>query len=380
LIYNIISISVIVAVNAVLSLMPAKLAKGKGYGFSAFWCLGIFLTFITAFMVAESMEDKRAPSSDWVPENGYARPAHTNIKDNLGYIPSGLLLAGVIITGAQAQGFLSAENILNVLDLQFGFYAAAALSAALTMRAKGPDISFVPLAVLSGYIIASGGAYAGAVLALGLCLAVGVLNGIMVTMTNMPAVIATLVTGAILKAATLLAYSGTGNINVPVIHHMYFLPVIAAVICVSLACFTKLRLPKSRHLASAGSGSPKSRAFWRRNMHHIAAYTASAAIACAYGYFMTARLGAYHIDMDAELYAVIALVFFAVSSVRLRHSKWSVIYALVPALCWTLMDNAMAFQSMPAYYQMLLHAAVILVFSIVFFISRLKMKIKIQQL
>jgi ribose/xylose/arabinose/galactoside ABC-type transport system permease subunit len=242
------------------------------------------------------------------------------------------------------------------LEHNFGFYAAAALATALTMRAKGPDISFVPLAVLAGFIIASGDTYAGVAAAIGVCLLIGVLNGIIVTMTNIPAVITTLVTGVLANLAPRLIFGGITRAAIPVVHDLYPLPIIALAICVLLVFLTRLKLSGGRRPGSL-------------SVLYIACYAASAAIACVSGYYLTAQVGEATLNMGSDMYAVIALVFFSVSSVWLRHSKWSVVYALVPALAWALLNNAVAWQ-MESYYITLLHAAIILAFSVVFFITR----------
>jgi ribose/xylose/arabinose/galactoside ABC-type transport system permease subunit len=65
-------------------------------------------------------------------------------------------------------------------------------------------------------------------------------------------------------------------------------------------------------------------------------------------------------------------VFFAVSSLRLKDSKWSVFYALVPVFGWTLLGNGMNLLNMSSYDQMLVRAIVIIIFSAVFFVSRVK--------
>jgi len=184
--YNVIGIIVAVAVNAALSLMPAKLAKDKGCSFFAYWFLGIFLTFITCYMVVESLEDKRAPLGNWKPANGYSKPVHPGNKDIPGLALTGIFLLGALILCMTDSRFFSAENLRNVADVQFGFYAAAALAVALTMKAGGPDISFVPISVLAGYIAASGDPLWGLVSALGVCVLIGIVNGLIVTLTNMP--------------------------------------------------------------------------------------------------------------------------------------------------------------------------------------------------
>lgn len=370
--YNVIGIIVAVAVNMALSLMPAKLAKDKGCSFLAYWFLGIFLTFITCYMVVESLEDKRAPLANWKPANGHSKPVRPGNKDIPGLALTGIFLLGAIILCMTDSRFFTAENLRNVIDVQFGFYAAAALAVALTMKAGGPDISFVPLSVLAGYIAASGDPFWGVVSALGICVLIGIVNGLIVTLTNMPAVIATLITGALallysrLGFGTALKITGGAYVS-----NAYLLPVIAAAVCAALVFSTKLRLPKDRHLSS-GSRSRKNKALWRKNIAHIAAYAASAAIAALAGYFIAKRLGAARQDSGQELYAVVAIVFFAVSSLRLRDSKWSVFYALVPALGWTLLGNAMNLLSMSSYDQMLVRAIVIIMFSAVFFVSRVK--------
>lgn len=369
--YNIIGILIAVAINGALTVLPAKLAKDKGCSFLAYWFLGFFLTFIICYMVVESLEDNRAPLGNWKPVNGYAKPVNPGNRDVPGFMLMGIFLLGALILGATDNRFFRSENINNVLEYQFGFYAAAALVTALTIRSKGPDISFVPLAVLAGFIIVSGDTYAGVAIAFGVCLLVGIVNGLIVTLTNMPAVIATLVTGVLANLATRLIFGGIKWTGIPVTRDLYPLPLIAAAICVPLVFLTKLRLSKDRHL-SGNSGSLRNRAFWRKNLAYIAAYAASATIACVSGFYLTARVGGASTKMGSDLYEVIALVFFAVSSVRLRHSKWSVFYALVPAFGWALLGNAMNLLNMPSYDQMLLRAALLLAFSAVFFAGRVK--------
>ncbi|HAM15888.1 MAG TPA: hypothetical protein DCP91_08540 [Eggerthellaceae bacterium] len=49
-------------ISALLAVIPARIAKNKGYSFGAFYAFGFFL-FIIALIVSLVMQDKNAPSS-----------------------------------------------------------------------------------------------------------------------------------------------------------------------------------------------------------------------------------------------------------------------------------------------------------------------------
>jgi Ribose/xylose/arabinose/galactoside ABC-type transport systems, permease components len=94
--------------------------------------------------------------------------------------------------------FLVSQNLAN-LSRQFAVMLPPALAAALTTRAKGPDLSIGSVMTLSGIIIArtleaSGSWLTGLALALAIGAAIGALNGTLTVYLKLPA---PAVTGAV---------------------------------------------------------------------------------------------------------------------------------------------------------------------------------------
>lgn len=66
---------IVLLIGAGLALIPANIAKNKGYSFAGFWCLSFFLSFLIGLIVALCLKD----ISDYVPQyeirNEYPSPA-----------------------------------------------------------------------------------------------------------------------------------------------------------------------------------------------------------------------------------------------------------------------------------------------------------------
>jgi ribose/xylose/arabinose/galactoside ABC-type transport system permease subunit len=292
----------------------------------------------------------------------------------LGFIPMAFFLVAAFIVSNLAPMFFAAENVANIIR-QFGFNGAIVMAAVLTSRAKGPDLSIGSLVAFSAYVVAvnaaGGFGPSGIFPAMALCVLFGAVNGAVTVFCRIPAVIATLITGTLLRYAVYAVSEGKPLQLPDMPAEMFGRNITASVILFVVAFlaaflyifFTALGRPKAER-----GGRPVFAA-----LSHFFAYVLAAFIACIAGYYMVGRLSAATPALGSGLEIYILFVYFAVISSRLLDNRFAgALYTLVPLYIWTVLQNAFNLFAVSPYIQSVIFACMALITGITAFIANRK--------
>src|ERR671916_1448232 len=141
------------------------------------------------------------------------------MREKLGGVAGGrggallILLVLVAFFGVAADGFISTDNLLNILR-QYSVPMILAVGQTLVIVSRGIDLSVASTAALSGSVMGVAFAHWGwpeplaLALGLGAGFAVGAFNGIVITKWNVPDFIATLGTFSAVRGIALLITDG----------------------------------------------------------------------------------------------------------------------------------------------------------------------------
>ncbi|MFN7023568.1 MAG: ABC transporter permease [Pseudorhizobium sp.] len=304
-----------------------------------------------------------------------------------------LALVGLIIFGGlRYDNFLSAFNILSFLRYN-SMFALIALGMTFVIITGGIDLSVgataamasVVAALLSGHHWAAG--FFGGVLA---GLAVGVLNGFLVSRMRIQPFIATL--------ATMLAASGTGlllagNQSVSVSYETGFtaigqedflgFPIAAwiAGLAYVIGWLVLEKRPIGRHILAIGDGEQTARMMGLKVERNLAlVYAASGALAGLAGVILASQFGAGQPTEGVgwELFAIAAVV---VGGTLLTGGSGSVGATLAGALLLGMVFNILNFEnglgwiSLSAYWQSIIRGAFLL--GVVILQARLQQRMKL---
>lgn len=291
----------------------------------------------------------------------------------IGLIVIGMLMAFCFVAGIFTPLFYLPQNLFNMLYI-YTAYALIAMSVVVSVRARGLDLSIGAVASLSGLIVilvtSSGGSWLlGFGLAVMAACLIGLINGIITVWLRAPAVIVTLAMAAVIGRFSVL-YDGTqmtAGLSVELgrgwIGSAIFLG----------GCFIIVFLITV--LSKLGKPSYK-RDKKDRPLSYLFAYVISSGIAAVLaGFFPAAR---YVWAMPAELNVYLLFVFALVIMSRAFDNRWvPAVFALIPALIWTLLTNLMALWSLPTYYRTYVFGGLMLLCIIVAFLSKYEKRQKI---
>ncbi len=299
------------------------------------------------------------------------------------YLGAGLMgaaLLAVIIAGLFTPHFFDGSSILSILFNSVPLFAVA-FATALTSRAKGPDMSVGAMIAISSIIITlvtngTGSWVVGLLAAVGVCAVLGALNGALIVFLKIPSVILTLVT-PMAFFGLLYALLATGNINqgqfifsqisgTDMLNYGAYLFIPATfIIAFVIIWLTKL-------------GAPIHKRDKKAEPIYILAYVGSAAIGAVVGLLAVAEQGIPTMSSFGYEYFIL-FVYAAVMSTRVADNKFfPAVYALAPALVWSLLSNIMATVSGDIfYYQPVITYGLILVFLVVAYISKYEKKQKL---
>lgn len=290
----------------------------------------------------------------------------------------GAVLLAIIITGSLNPHFLDGRNLLNILVQSVPLFAVA-FAAALTSRAKGPDLSVGVIAGISSLIIAlvtneTGSWVIGLLAAVAVCAVVGAVNGALIVFLKIPSVILTIATSAAIPGLLvfLLGINGVtqeqlsfSQLNAMDMRYgaYIFIPV-TFIIAFVIIRLTKLGVP-----------------FYKRDKKtepiYILAYIGSAVIGAIIGLFIVARVGIADMSNTSGNAFYILFVYAAVISTRAADNKtFPAVYALAPALAWGMLTNTLAMAGLNSYFQQVIICWLSFVFLVVAYICKYERKPK----
>ncbi len=226
----------------------------------------------------------------------------------LGIIVFCALFLVFLIIDIAGNLFGSMESVGGVFK-QFAYLGTAALGIILTGRAGGIDLSIGMqlslVTIIIAFFAAQGSLFAGILVALAVCLAIGAVNGLLISFFKLPALFVTIITGVAARALGILVSGDSGVIsmlNVSIMNDLvYFLIFIAALVAAFLLVFfTALGKPFAER-TEPGKGE--------RNLY-LFTYIISAAFAFLAGLLMAYRLNTGIITAGAGMEVLFIFVLF----------------------------------------------------------------------
>jgi len=276
-----------------------------------------------------------------------------------------------VVLSVSADAFLTKDNLLNILD-QWAPAGIVACAATLVIIAGGFDLSVGAIAALAGILgtklAASGYIELGILAGIGAGAALGVVNGVLVTVGRVNSFIGTLASSIVLRGVALTATAG-------------------ALITVSDQSFTKLGLGRllgvpytvwilglvfvlswfalssttfGRYVRASGGNAEAARLSGVRvNLVRASTFVASGLAAGVAGMILASRGGTAQPDAAAglELTAIAAVVIGGTSIVGGRGAVWR---TMVGLLILALIGNGFTLLGLDSTYQQIVQGAIII--------------------
>ena len=322
-----------------------------------------------------------APPAYAPPPSAPAAPLTTeraNFRNTgMGFLLPAALLIIVLLTGMVNPLFLVDVNLGNIL-MQWAVYAAIAFAAVLPARANGPDLSIGSViglsAVIIGQVVQAGETWlSGLLLALLAAAIVGTVNGVINAVVRVRSILLTVlisaaVTGAVSFIVRRIALGLTDGYpvmtDIPGISPglaAFILLLISFALAFCLNIGTRLGSPVYKTSRSIGLC--------------IAAYAVSAVVAALAGIYFVIRVRAVIPTIGSGYEAFILFVFACVISSRALDNRFApVLYALLPALSWAVLQNVLILNMIGLPYQIIAEWILAAAMLLIAFFSRYEKK------
>jgi ribose/xylose/arabinose/galactoside ABC-type transport system permease subunit len=314
----------------------------------------------------------------------YAVPPVRSSPENITFVNSflgiavlGALLIISLVSGVLTTPYFFTANNLNNVFKQFCLMGAIALAAAVSVRAKGPDLSIGSVMALSSIIIAlnfqdSGSAVPGILLSLFVCAVIGTANGAIITYLRAPALIVTLLTGLMVRG---ICYLATGATVIQAGDSLRFIaqsvvagiPVGALVFLIVTFVIAFLTIMLSK------LGVPTYKREKKSELSHMFAYTVSALIASLAGLFVLSWFAIAQPALGTGYEPFILLVFACIAGSRALDNHFApALFALAPALFYTVLNNVLNLLQVNAMAQPIFAGVIALIFVVISYMTRPK--------
>ena len=283
----------------------------------------------------------------------------------------GLLLICVMFSFLTPT-FLTEANLVNILQ-QSSINACLAIGMTLVIITGGIDLSVGSTAafsaVISASMLSSGVPPMLAVaLGLGLGVACGCINGLLITFGQLQPFIVTLGTLSLFRALALIYTGGNPVLGVPTAFRRLFaseisifpVPVVVVAGLGVVASVLLARTPLGEYIFAVGgneeaariSGVPIART-------KIAAYALSGFLAALGAVILIARLGAAEPTLG-NLWELEAIAASAIGGASLMGGKGSIIGTILGAVVLGAMRNGLTLMNVQAFYQLLATGIIII--------------------
>jgi ribose transport system permease protein len=283
----------------------------------------------------------------------------------------GVLLGLIVLFAVAAPGFVSALSLSNILA-STAIFLLLSLGETLVMISGGIDISVGSMLALGGVAGASymSGAYhtgsgvgqliVGTLIALGVGLAGGLLNGALIAYLNLNALIVTLATyGAFLGFADLLS-NGLPIINLPPssftvgtgeIWNIPYIVFVVGGIAIVLSWVAKNTRFGRYTYATGASREAVRRAGVNLNLQTLMLYGLTGALAGLAGMISAAHFSTVSSTSGANdlLVAIAAVV---IGGTPLSGGEGKIWGTVVGALIYTLLQNGFVLMNVPSFWQL----------------------------
>lgn len=297
-----------------------------------------------------------------------------NVKANISKYKSliGLVLLCIVIT-IVTPNFLSVSNITNVFT-QVSVNAIIAIGMTFVILTGGIDLSVGSTLAISGAVGASivkstGNVFLAIIVAAVIGIAVGLINGLLVSKGKLQAFIVTLATMTIFRGATLVFTDGTPISKLPEAFvkigngKLGFMPipVIITIIIAIIAVYALSQTRFGRYLYALGGNEDASRlSVINTDKIKTLVYVVSGFASAIAGVIITSRIGSASPNAGTgfELDAIAAVV---IGGTSLAGGEGTITGTLIGALIIGVLNNGLNLMNVSPFYQSILKGLVILI-------------------
>ncbi|EHK2363803.1 ribose ABC transporter permease [Clostridium perfringens] len=297
-----------------------------------------------------------------------------NVKANISKYKSliGLVLLCIVIT-IVTPNFLSVSNITNVFT-QVSVNAIIAIGMTFVILTGGIDLSVGSTLAISGAVGASivkstGNVFLAIIVAAVIGIAVGLINGLLVSKGKLQAFIVTLATMTIFRGATLVFTDGTPISKLPEAFvkigngKLGFMPipVIITIIIAIIAVYALSQTRFGRYLYALGGNEDASRLSGiNTDKIKTLVYVVSGFASAIAGVIITSRIGSASPNAGTgfELDAIAAVV---IGGTSLVGGEGTITGTLIGALIIGVLNNGLNLMNVSPFYQSIVKGLVILI-------------------
>ena len=297
-----------------------------------------------------------------------------NVKANISKYKSliGLVLLCIVIT-IVTPNFLSVSNITNVFT-QVSVNAIIAIGMTFVILTGGIDLSVGSTLAISGAVGASivkstGNVFLAIIVAAVIGIAVGLINGLLVSKGKLQAFIVTLATMTIFRGATLVFTYGTPISKLPEAFvkigngKLGFMPipVIITIIIAIIAVYALSQTRFGRYLYALGGNEDASRLSGiNTDKIKTLVYVVSGFASAIAGVIITSRIGSASPNAGTgfELDAIAAVV---IGGTSLAGGEGTITGTLIGALIIGVLNNGLNLMNVSPFYQSIVKGLVILI-------------------
>jgi erythritol transport system permease protein len=298
-----------------------------------------------------------------------------------------VLVALLVLFSSLAPEFLTANN-LSILTKHVAITALLAIGMTFVILTGGIDLSVGSIAglggMVAGYLLTQGISLGGTivyppvaiviVIAICVCMFVGVLNGWLVAKAGVAPFIATLGTLYIARGAALLISNGKtfpglggeasrGNTGFPAFGQSFILhipsPVWMMAVLFVIAWVVAIKTPFGRHIYAVGGNDRAARlAGIRVPAVKIATYVISAFTAALVGLIIASQLEAAH-PATGETFELNAIAAVVLGGTSLMGGRGSVTGSLIGAFVIGILTDGLVMLGVSEFWQMVIKGLVI---------------------
>lgn len=297
----------------------------------------------------------------------------TNIKDNLFKYKSILaLIVLCIIVSVISPTFLAVSNLRNLFT-QISVNAVISLGMTFVILTGGIDLSVGSIVAIAGAVSAvtiknTGSISLGILAALLTGIAVGFINGIIVSKGRIQAFIATLATQTVFRGVTYVftggnPISGLGDSFIKLTNSRILgvpVPVIITIIVFAICAYVLTQTRYGRYVYAVGGNEDSSR-LSGINVNKVKSwvYIISGATAVIAGIIVTSRIGsaAPTAGSGYELDAIAAIV---IGGTNLVGGEGTILGTIIGVLIIGVLNNGLNLMDVSAFYQTIVKGLVIL--------------------
>ena len=299
-----------------------------------------------------------------------------------------VLIMLIALFSALAPSFLTANNFA-ILTKHVAISAILAIGMTFVVLTGGIDLSVGSLAGLSGMVIGAiltrgitlGGTthfppvIVGVLIAMAACMAVGYINGWLVTKAGVAPFIATLGTLYVARGAALLISDGKtfpnlagqvsrGNTGFPLLGQAFLLglpvPVWIMLVLFALAVFISLKTPLGRQVYAVGGNERAARLVGIRVSHvKLFTYVASGLCASLVGLIIASQLEAAH-PATGESFELNAIAAVVLGGTSLMGGRGSIGGSLIGACVIGVLSDGLVMLGVSEFWQMVIKGSVII--------------------